>query len=391
MATTTLNWTPCGSGSDGVNLYYGKTRIVTGTPTGGTGWILYTGAPLSPSLGTVTISGLDDNVEYSYYLYCHCPSAGNGPLVSFGPLIKYACPTVTTLSPLSNGLSYTLTVPPSANNSGTWIQVINVDILSADQSSIINAQQFATPFSSTISSSFSGLESSTSYNFRVYYTTQSPQTRISVCSITPFNTSIACAPATIIVNNPTATGFDVSWTPTSGGSFDILVNNNVIASGLGTGPYTVTGLTPNTNYTVNVRKNCTFGGTAMSPTQNITTSNNAILTFAFTNAGGSFLNFQASLDRPVDANININRVFADGFSSVGCSGGGVSSAQRNTVMTINAGASATGGSPDATSGTWSSASHYSMYNVIINGLAHINGDVITIGSYAVKIVIPSCN
>lgn len=117
----------------------------------------------------------------------------------------------------------------------------------------------------------------------------------------------------------------------------------------------------------------------------------ATLTFSFTNAGGSFLNFAASLNRTIDAPVNINRVFADGFNNGACSGGAVSSAQKNATMVINAGSMGVGAPPEVVSESWVSATNYSMYNVIINGVSHVNGDTVVIGSYTVTIHIPACN
>ena len=132
-------------------------------------------------------------------------------------------------------------------------------------------------------------------------------------------------------------------------------------------------------------------GAVTSDTGNLCTGT-ATLTFSFVNAGGSFLNFQASLNRAVDANISIDRVFADGFPNPSCTGGtSNASAQKNTSMVIVAGGTGVGATPDATSGTWASATHYSMYNVIINGVSYLNGDVVAIGTYNCTIVIPSCN
>lgn len=118
----------------------------------------------------------------------------------------------------------------------------------------------------------------------------------------------------------------------------------------------------------------------------------ATLTFHFVNAGGSFLNFQATLNRAIDGNVVISRVFADGFSDAGCTIS-VSSAQKNTVMTITPGNLAIGSSPDAApppTGTWASAIKDKVYNVIVNGSAQINGSTMVIGSYLVTMVIPSC-
>lgn len=117
----------------------------------------------------------------------------------------------------------------------------------------------------------------------------------------------------------------------------------------------------------------------------------ATLTLSFVNAGGSFLSFQANLNRAIDATVNINRMFADGFSTSDCSGGAVSSAQKNSTMAIVSGSTSTSASPEVTSGVWASASKSVVYNGIVNGSAVINGSVMTIGSFTVTLVIQSCS
>lgn len=116
----------------------------------------------------------------------------------------------------------------------------------------------------------------------------------------------------------------------------------------------------------------------------------AILAFSFTNTGGGFLAFSASLSRPVDANINIDRIYSDGFNNGSCAGGAVASAQSNSTLSISAGSTAIGGAPTSTSGSWLAATHYKLYNLIINGVSHVNGDVVAIGSFLVTIQLPSC-
>lgn len=117
----------------------------------------------------------------------------------------------------------------------------------------------------------------------------------------------------------------------------------------------------------------------------------ATLTFSFVNAGGSFLNFQALLSRTIDANVVVTRMFADGYPSAPCSGGSSNaSAQSNGTETIVAGNTGFGLTPDSTTGTWNLANKYSMYNIIVNGSPVLNGDVLSIGSFNVTVVIPTC-
>jgi len=292
MATINLTWDACGSSSDGQYIYYGKKNIATGTPVNGTGWTLYTGAPLPNTQNSASITGLDDNVEYTIYGYCHCPSSGNGPLITQGPFIKYVCPTINTITPSFDSVSYSIAVPNSANNSGTWIQTVKVTITNMSNLTNAGAKTYSSPFS-TINDSITGLNPNTIYSLSISYI-DAGNTRSQVCTNSPFTTSTSCVAPTIAVNNPTASGFDISWNPSTGGTFDILVNNSVVAAGLTTSPYTATNLNPSTIYQVNVRKNCSTGGTAISQTQTITTSNasinGTISMNSDTNAVGTFAN-----------------------------------------------------------------------------------------------------
>lgn len=118
----------------------------------------------------------------------------------------------------------------------------------------------------------------------------------------------------------------------------------------------------------------------------------ATLTLKFINFSG-FLNFQANLNRAIDGNVVISRMFADGFPTTDCSGPANSSAQKNTIMTIGIGATGVSSSPDPApppSGTWNLAIRNRVYNAIVNSMAVINGTVLSIGSYNVTVVILAC-
>lgn len=291
MATANITWNACGTSSDGQYLYYGKSSIVTGTPISGTGWTLYNSAPLTNTITNASISGLDDNVEYIFNIFCHCTSSGNGPISSQGPYIKYVCPTVSIPNVNYNTINYTLTVPISANNTGTWIQKIVVTLLDSAGISQISQNNHTSPFSTSISGSFTGLSSSTTYTLQVSYSNNS-NSRSNSCTSQTVTTYAACVAPTVTISNISNTTFDVAYTPiSSGDTFDILVNGSAIATGLTTSPYTVTGRTANTLYTVAVRKNCATGGSATSTTQNVTTTNTAtgtrIFALQFANSAGA--------------------------------------------------------------------------------------------------------
>lgn len=121
-----------------------------------------------------------------------------------------------------------------------------------------------------------------------------------------------------------------------------------------------------------------------------TCTGSAILTFSFLNVSG-FQSFVASLSRAVDANIVINRMFADGFTATDCNVSSANaSAQKNSSNTINSGGTSVSTTPDITTGSWNSSVRYKIYNVLVNGNPANDGDVITVGTFSVVISIPSC-
>lgn len=276
--TANLSWQACGSSSDGTYLYYGKSTIVTGTPISGTGWTLYTGAPLANTASSATISGLDDNVEYNFNIYCHCSTSGNGPIQTQGPSIKYVCPTVTIVNTTFNSINYNLSVPATSNNTGTWIQAITVTLYDSSGSTLLYTNTHSSPLSTSINGSFTTLSPSTSYTLKVAYS-NTGNTRSNICTSQVITTNVSCSAPTLTITNITNSSFDVAYSPINAGdTFDILLNSNAVATGLTVSPYTVTGLTVNTAYTIAVRRNCITGGNAISSTSNVTTSNTSTCT-----------------------------------------------------------------------------------------------------------------
>lgn len=186
-----------------------------------------------------------------------------------------------------------------------------------------------------------------------------------------------------VCSNPSVTRY-------TNGAFNpggVLYNDSALSSPV-TGSVYVVNLATNGIFNLN----STTGVIGASTGTNCTGTATLTLHFVHT-AGGSFLNFQATLNRPIDANVNINRMFADGFTVGDCSSGAVASAQKNSTMTITTGNTTIGSNPDAIpppTGSWASAIADKVYNVIVNGSAVINGSVLSIGSYLVTVVLPLC-
>lgn len=115
----------------------------------------------------------------------------------------------------------------------------------------------------------------------------------------------------------------------------------------------------------------------------------ATLTFAYVKAINSFT---VQLSRPINADLHITKVFADGFDNIACSIPAVASAQFNGLSSFDILSGGTGNAKvaESQSGDWSTAIRFDIYNVVINGSSFVNGDVLSIGSYLITMVIPSC-
>jgi hypothetical protein len=396
MATASITWGACGSASDGTYLYYGKSLVVTGTPISGTGWTLYTGAPLANTANSASITGLDDNVEYVFYVYCHCASSGNGPLVNQGPLIKYVCPSVSIPSKTNSTINYSLTVPAAANNSGSWIQTIVVTLFDSSNTQVISKNTHNSPFSGTINGSFTGLSASTTYNLQVKYS-NAGEAKNSICSSQSIVTNAACVAPSISTSNVTSISFDVSFSPiTAGDTFDIIVNGNTVATGITVSPYTVTGLTANTSYTVAVRRNCVTGGNAISSNSNVTTlaipdPPTSTLTFANYQSG----QFTFTLTNAINStSIVINGATVNGSNSVNCTGGVQANDTLDSghLVAIAAG-SLTASQTGATPMGCGIGSYIKVNNISILGKGTFaNGNTLTVGGTTVTVSIaPICN
>lgn len=69
------------------------------------------------------------------------------------------------------------------------------------------------------------------------------------------------SPANAATGSITTTGASISFTAIGGNVYDIILNGTVIATSI-TSPYALSGLAPNTNYSVAIRADCPSGSTS---------------------------------------------------------------------------------------------------------------------------------
>lgn len=119
----------------------------------------------------------------------------------------------------------------------------------------------------------------------------------------------------------------------------------------------------------------------------------AVLNLSFVHASG-FLSFSAALSAALDAPFTWDRAFADGYTDNACGGSASTSAQMNDGPVMPQGQVAISKSPESTSAAWVTDPpilRARMYNVLINGIAVLDGGTITIGTYSVTVHIPACS
>lgn len=266
MATILLTMNACGGSSTSQKIYYGKTSLVTGNALTGTGWTLYSGASISASTTSVSITPLENNIDYSVERYCNCPTSGDTGPERIDNLIKYVCGEFPTLSAGSTTASYNVFLPASLNSAGSWVDKVVVELLNSNATVILQSNTINRPFSSSNPGSFSGLTVGTSYQIRLKYSTNSGS-RVHDCPVVPLTTSAACSAPTVTLSGVNPTSMVINWTVASsnpGDTYNIIKNGTTIASGLSltSSPYSLTGLAQNTLYQIGVQRNCGTSGSA---------------------------------------------------------------------------------------------------------------------------------
>lgn len=183
---------------------------------------------------------------------------------------------------------------------------------------------------------------------------------------------------------PVTTIVSTAWTQIAGSSLIIISPSSLTT--------TVSGITSTGVYTFRLTATDNNGNVGHFDTSfTVHPRPDPTLTFHFVHSG-SFFQMQATLSYAIDANVDIHEMFSDGFTTTGCTGGAAGSAQfiAGTVHSITPGNVGVGFTPDSTSGSWTSVVKDSIYNVNVNGTPVVNGNTLTIGSFTVHMIIPSC-
>ncbi len=240
---------------------------VSWTPNNGeTEWeyaVVLSGAPV-PTSGTivnmpnVTVSGLDPNTDYDFYVLANCSATSESPwsaLESFTTLATATCeaPTAITIT----GITETeIDVSWTPNNGETeWEYAVVLSGVPAPTSGTIASMPNVT---------VSGLDPDTDYDFYVLAncsaTLESPWSIVE--PFTTLATATCEAPTAITITGITETEADVSWTPNNG---ETEWEYAVVLSGapaptngtiINMPNVTVSGLDPDTDYDFYVLANC---------------------------------------------------------------------------------------------------------------------------------------
>lgn len=162
---------------------------------------------------------------------------------------------------LSTFLSRITSSSLSINLSGTCANLLDIELVPSAQSGNIlilgnDGRPYVPPTVINMQSSKCMSWQSTGSGQNVTWTPVLDFTCISQ------NIDNACsAPTGVIVTGITINGAIVSFGTIVGDTYDILLNNQVLATNV-ISPYTIGSLTPSTNYTVTVRVNCQAGGSS---------------------------------------------------------------------------------------------------------------------------------
>ncbi|RAK70573.1 fibronectin type III domain-containing protein [Hymenobacter edaphi] len=248
ISTTTASLTFSGTGAS---------YTVTYTPQGGAP----TTVTPAPGSSPVALTGLTPNTSYTVSVVSNCSNgvSSAAATTTFTTLATAACPPVTGLTVSSTTSGATVSFVPGAGNT-----TYTVSVTPAAGGTPLTIQATASPVT------FTGLLPGTAYSACVTPscgTTAGAQ----VCATFTTATPTSCpAPTGVAVSGITSTAasvtftaagsplnYSVSYTPAGGTAQTLLVTGS---------PAALTGLAPNTQYTVSVVSNCGSNGSSAPST-----------------------------------------------------------------------------------------------------------------------------
>lgn len=193
MANITISWTPAG-GVDSVD------QTVQYRLQGSSTWIDTDDSPLAPTVDTTTIEDLLENEVYEFRIVNNC--AGGSVSTPYVESAILTCTDVSIIDLDYNSGTYSFT------DLGGDVSSYVIQLLDGAGTSVLSSQTKLPPFAGTISGSFGGLTSNTTYNIRVIVNVVGSFNSYTKtdCALVPFTTDeiTAClAPSDV----------SVEWTP----------------------------------------------------------------------------------------------------------------------------------------------------------------------------------
>lgn len=283
MATALITWVPT-SGSN-YEIWYSKLSVVGSTSLPpSSGWTQASGSPFASTLGTASITGLDDNTLYRIATRNDCSSLDSA--WSSSTKYKLDCPTFSLVAnPVSvSDVGASITATINLTNLVEFeaiVSSITLTVTKTSDSSVASTKVFSSPFdSATLTNTFSGLLVTTSYTVTLTMHDNIGNT-IVTCDSHNITTQTpvvipppVCTAPTFTIGSITTTTFVISITSSTntGDTFSVSLDGGVTY--VTTAPVTtitISGLISGTSYQVVVRRNCVGGGQGISTSQTITT------------------------------------------------------------------------------------------------------------------------
>lgn len=279
-----VNWTP--TNGDNYEIWYAPLSTVgtTSIPPS-TGWVQATGSPFDSTLGTATITGLNDNTKYRIDTRSDCTSTDSGWTDNVA--YKLVCPgcTLTPLTVTSGQTGASIASQIIIENYLEFETIATSITLTATpqgSSTVAQTQVFTAPYSlGTLNYTFNNLLTGTTYVFAlsifdsIANATVSCGTQNSTTLTPTVVPPPTCTVPVFALSNITASSVvvNIMSSLSSGDTFDISINGGAsfISTSNTATPITINGLTQSSTYQVVVRRNCGAGGTSMANSQTFTT------------------------------------------------------------------------------------------------------------------------